>query len=127
MAASAALLQGRERARALLERERLSARVAGLKASREYADAARATDAVAYLEAARDRLEPPRDVTSPDHARLNERVLNHWEQERDTRVQTLGADLVRDARQLQDALEEFAGQVQSAQHPQKRPGLLRFL
>ena len=35
--------------------------------------------------------------------------------------------LVRDARQLQDALEEFAGQVQSAQHPQRRAGLLRFL
>ncbi|EYB69291.1 hypothetical protein DEIPH_ctg009orf0036 [Deinococcus phoenicis] len=127
MAAAAALLQGRERARGVLERERLAARVAQLKQTREYADAARAADAVAYLEAARDRLAPPRDVTSPDHARLNERVLNHWEQERDTQVQTLSAGIVRDARQLQDALEEFAGQVQAAQHPQRRGGLLRFL
>ncbi|WP_244944475.1 hypothetical protein [Deinococcus metallilatus] len=127
MAAAAALLQGRERARGVLERERLAARVAQLKQTRDYAEVARAADAVAYLEAARDRLAPPRDVTGPDHARLNERVLNHWEQERETQVQTIGAGLVRDARHLQDALEEFARQVQAAQHPQRRTGLLRFL
>lgn len=127
MAVGAAVLQGRERARTVLERERLAAKVAQLKQSQEYAEVARATDAVAYLEAARDRLAPPRDVTSPDHARLNERVLNHWEQERETQVQTISAGLLRDARQLQDALEEFAGQVQIAQHPQRRGSLWRWL
>jgi hypothetical protein len=127
MAVGAALLQGRERARTVLERERLLGRVAQIKQTRQYAEAARTTDHVAYLEAARDRLAPPRDVTSPDHARLNERVLNHWEQERETQVQTLSAGVVRDARQLQDALEDFSLQLQGAQHPQQRRGLLRFL
>ncbi|UQN06739.1 hypothetical protein [Deinococcus sp. QL22] len=127
MAVGAALLQGRERARTVLERERLLGRVAQIKQTRQYAGTARATDHVAYLEAARDRLAPPRDVTSPDHARLNERVLNHWEQERETQVQTLSATIVRDARQVQDALEDFSLQLQAAQHPQQRRGLLRFL
>ena len=127
MAVGAALLQGRERARALLERERLAARVAELKRSREYVDAARATDHVAYLEAARDRLAPPRDVTSPDHARFNERVLGHWEQERETQVGAQTGALMREARQLQDALEDFARQMQEAQHPQPRRGLLGLL
>ncbi|SMB93070.1 hypothetical protein [Deinococcus hopiensis] len=127
MAVGAALLQGRERARTLLERERLAARVADLKRSREYVDAARTTGAVAYLEAARDRLAPPRDVTSPDHARFNERVLGHWEQERETQVGTQTGTLVREARQLQDALEDFARQLREAQHPQPRRGLLGLL
>ncbi len=122
MAAGAALIQGRERARILLERERLASKVAELKVEGRYADAARATDHVTYLEMARDRLAPPRDVTSPDHARLNERVLNHWEQERDGQVQSIAADLVREARAVQDALEAFAQDLTGAKHPQTRRG-----
>ncbi|MDV6375964.1 hypothetical protein [Deinococcus arenicola] len=120
MAAGAALIQGRERARILLERERLAGKVAELKTEGRYADAARATDHVTYLEMARDRLAPPRDVTSPDHARLNERVLNHWEQERDGQVQSIAAELVREARAVQDALEAFAQELTQARHPQER-------
>ncbi|WP_288432154.1 hypothetical protein [uncultured Deinococcus sp.] len=125
MAVGAAVIQGRERARTVLERERLAARVAALKAGQEHAPAARAADHVAYLEDARGRLAPPRDVTSPDHARLNERVLGHWEQERDAQVQNLSAAIVRDARQLQDALEDFAAQVLEARFPKPRRGLFR--
>ncbi|MBZ9712880.1 hypothetical protein [Deinococcus multiflagellatus] len=127
MAAGAALIQGRERARTVLERERLAARVAALKAQGGWHEAARAADRVAYLEAARDRLSPPRDVTSPDHARLNERVLSHWEQERDGQVQGVAAALLREARALQDTLEEFAAQVQAARFPAPRRGLRRLL
>ncbi|MFC6659136.1 hypothetical protein [Deinococcus multiflagellatus] len=56
-------------------------------------------------------------MTSPDHARLNERVLSHWEQERDGQVQGVAAALLREARALQDTLEEFAAQVQAARFP----------
>jgi hypothetical protein len=120
MAAGAALIQGRERARALLERERLAAKVAELKADGKLAAVARATDHVGYLEMARDRLAPPRDVTSPDHARLNERVLHHWEQEREGQIQSVAAELVREARAVQDALEAFAQELTGARHPQER-------
>lgn len=120
MAAGAALIQGRERARALLERERLAAKVADLKADGRFAAVARATDHVHYLELARDRLAPPRDVTSPEHARLNERVLNHWEQEREGQIQSVAAELVREARAVQDALEAFARELTEASHPQER-------
>ncbi|GGO35435.1 hypothetical protein [Deinococcus humi] len=120
MAAGAAFIQGRERARALLERERLAARVAELKADGRFAAVARAADHVGYLETARDRLAPPRDVTSPDHARLNERVLNHWEQEREGQIQSVAAELVREARAVQDALEAFAQDLTGARHPQER-------
>ncbi|PNY83058.1 hypothetical protein CVO96_13275 [Deinococcus koreensis] len=117
MAAGAALIQGRERARGVLERERLAARVALLKQTGNYAEVARRADHVAYLEAARDRLAPPRDVTSPDHARLNERVLSHWEQEREQGVQTVAANLIREARGVQEALEDFAAQIHAARFP----------
>ncbi|WP_232337948.1 hypothetical protein [Deinococcus arboris] len=127
MAAGAALIQGRERARTVLERERLGARVALLRGQGAWQEAARAADRVAYLEDARDRLAPPRDVTSPDHARLNERVLSHWEQERDTQVQDVTAALIREARALQETLEEFAAQVQAARFPAPRRGLGRLL
>lgn len=127
MAAGAALVQGRERARAVLERERLAARVAQLKAQGTLADAARATDHVTYLERARDRLAPPRDVTSPDHARLNERVLHHWEQERDSQVQAISSRLLAEAQHLQATLEDFAGQVQAARFPPPRRGLRALL
>lgn len=120
MAAGAALIQGRERARALLERERLAAKVAELKTDGRFVAVARATDHVNYLELARDRLAPPRDVTSPEHARLNERVLNHWEQEREGQIQSVAADLVREARAVQDALEAFAQELTGARHPQER-------
>ncbi len=120
MAAGAALIQGRERARALLERERLAAKVADLKADGKLAAVARAADHVSYLEMARDRLAPPRDVTSPEHARLNERVLNHWEQEREGQIQSVAAELVREARAVQDALEAFAQDLTGARHPQER-------
>ncbi len=122
MAAGAALIQGRERARGVLERERLTARVSALKAGGTWHEVARATDLVTYLEAARDRLAPPRDVTSPDHARLNERVLSHWESERDGQVQAVTGALVREARALHETLEEFAAQVQAARFPQRRAG-----
>ncbi|GAA0519449.1 hypothetical protein [Deinococcus depolymerans] len=127
MAAGAALMQGRERARAVLERERLAARVAQLKAQGALGAAARATDHVAYLELARDRLAPPRDVTSPDHARLNERVLHHWEQERDAQVQAISARLRGEAQELQAILEDFAAQVQAARFPRPRRGLRALL
>ncbi|MCD0159552.1 hypothetical protein IHN57_20080, partial [Deinococcus sp. 6GRE01] len=89
--------------------------------------AARAADHVTYLERARDRLAPPRDVTSPDHARLNERVLNHWEQERDSQVQGISARLLAEAQGLQATLEEFAAQVQAARFPRPRRGLRALL
>ncbi|UBV43689.1 hypothetical protein LAJ19_05595 [Deinococcus taeanensis] len=127
MAAGAALIQGRERARGVLERERLTARVSVLKAGGAWQEVARATDLVTYLEAARDRLAPPRDVTSPDHARLNERVLGHWEQERDQQVQAVTGALVREARALHETLEEFAAQVQAARFPVRRGGLRGLL
>ncbi|GGM05611.1 hypothetical protein [Deinococcus aerophilus] len=126
MAASAALIQGRERARAVLERERLLAKVAELRDSGRFTEVARAADLVAYLETARDRLAPPRDVTSPDHARLNERVLNHWEQERETQVQSVTAGLIREARAVQDTLEDFSAQVTQARFPHTRRGLRLF-
>ncbi|WP_291428387.1 hypothetical protein [Deinococcus sp.] len=127
MAAAAALIQGRERARNVLERERLAARVADLKAQGTLESAARAVDHVTYLERARDRLAPPRDVTSPDHARLNERVLSHWEQERDTQVQSVSARLLAEAQQVQATLEDFAAQVQDARFPRPRRGLRALL
>ncbi|ADV66766.1 hypothetical protein [Deinococcus maricopensis] len=123
MAVGASLLQGRERARTVLERERLAARVAQLKLGQQFTEAARTTDLVKYLEEERARLAPPRDVTSPDHARLNERVLSHWEQERDAHVQTLGGRIVQDAQHLQASLEAFAEQVLQARHPKPRRGL----
>ena len=123
MAVGAALIQGRERARTVLERERLAGRVAQLKLARSHADAARATDQVTYLEQQRERLAPPRDVTSPDHARLNERVLNHWEQERDAQVGTLSSALARDAEALRRSLEDYSAQVLEARYPKARRGL----
>ena len=123
MAVGAALIQGRERARTVLERERLATRVATIKLARGHTDAARAADQVAYLEAQRERLAPPRDVTSPDHARLNERVLTHWEQERDSQVSGLSSALSRDAQTLWRTLEEYAAQVLEARYPKPRRGL----
>ncbi|MFC6665063.1 hypothetical protein ACFP9V_06625 [Deinococcus radiopugnans] len=59
-------------------------------------------------------------MTSPEHARLNERVLNHWEQEREGQIQSVAAELVREARAVQDALEAFARELTEASHPQER-------
>ncbi len=123
MAVGAAIIQGRERARTVLERERLAARVARIKLGGQYVDVARAADQVTYLEDQRDRLAPPRDVTSPDHAHLNERVLGHWEQERDTQVGQLSSAIMREAGQLQQTLEAYAGQLLEAQYPRPKRGL----
>lgn len=124
MAIGAALIQGRERARTVLEGERLASRIAKLKLGRQFTDAARHTDQVKYLEDQRQQLAPPRDVTSPDHARLNERVLTHWEQERDSQVGTLTATITRDAQNLQTTLEEYAREVLDARYPRPRRGIL---
>ena len=120
MAIGAALIQGRNRAHHQLEAERLLGRVAQLKASGQLREAARATDLPALLEDARDRIQPPRDISSPRHAKLNERVLDWWEQERDSQISELSSAAVKGARALQKQLETLAQDVQQARFPQAR-------
>lgn len=120
MAVGAAVIQGRERARTILERERLAARVAALKLGGQFSQAAYDTDLVNYLERTRADLQPPREVISGDHARLNERVLGHWEQERDSQIRTLGSGIVQEARRMQESLEDYAEQVLEARYPRTR-------
>lgn len=120
MAVGAAVIQGRERARSILEHERLAARVASLKLGGQFSQAAFDTDLVNYLEQTRAELQPPREVVGPDHARLNERVLGHWEQERDAQVRAVSTELIQQARQLQEALEDYAERVLEARYPRGR-------
>ena len=120
MAVGAAIVQGQGRARVQLEHERLRGRVAQLKASGNLLSTARAAELPSLLQEARDRLEPPRPVVSPKNARLNERVLNWWEQERDNQVSELSGAIVAQARELQTALETLAQDVQRARFPKVR-------
>ena len=120
MAIGAALIQGRNRAHHQLEAERLLGRVAQLKASGQLAEAARATELPALLEDVRDRIQPPRDISSPRHAKLNERVLGWWEQERDSQITELSSAAVTGARALQHQLETLAQDVQQSRFPQAR-------
>ncbi|WP_420593749.1 hypothetical protein [Deinococcus sp.] len=120
MAVGAALVQGQGRAHHQLEDERLRRKVAQLKASGELVPAARATDLPALLEDARDQIAPPRDIGSPRHAKLNERVLNWWEQERDSQIGELGNAIVAQAQELQKRLETLAQDVQRARFPKVR-------
>ncbi|WP_225429855.1 hypothetical protein [Deinococcus detaillensis] len=123
MAIGAALIQGRNRAHHQQEDERLSRRVADLKTSGDLRSAAHATTLPALLEDARSRIQPPRDISSPKHAKLNERVLNWWEKERDTQISELSSAIVSEAQGLQKALETLAQDVQRSRFPKTRRGL----
>ena len=123
MAVGAALVQGQGRAQAQRETERYSAKVAQLKRGGAWLEAARATDLPALLEDARDRIQPPRDISSPKHAKLNERVMNWWEKERDSQISELGSAIVGEASELQKRLESLAQDVQQARFPKVRRGL----
>jgi hypothetical protein len=127
MAVGAALVQGRNRAFDQLETERLSGRVAQLRSSGELQEAARAADLPAWLEEARERIRPPKDISSPRHAKLNERVLGWWEQERDSQISELSGAIVREAKEVQVLLESLALDVQRARFPVRRRGLAGLL
>ncbi len=120
MAVGAALVQGRNRAFEQLEAERLSGRVAQLRSSGALQEVARAADLPAWLEEARERIRPPRDISSPRHAKLNERVLGWWEQERDSQISELSGAIVREAKEVQALLESLALDVQRARFPVRR-------
>lgn len=120
MAVGAAVIQGRNRAGLQLENERLESQIARLKQRPDFQEAARATEMPALLEEARGRIQPPRNLSNPKHARLNEQVLSWWEKERDERVNELSNAIAREAQEVQALLEKLAQDIQEARFPKVR-------